>query len=145
MSPSFLDSVGLSTPCRILVIEDITGMRERLVSMLRALGHTSVGAAGAHTPDDGKIELCISGVVVATVRPRMFDAVFMDYNIESTTENGGTLTEFFIAGNPQIRVIGMSSEAACNHRMVQLGAVIGVRKREIERLIDESLRQARNH
>ncbi len=145
MSPSFLDSVGLSTPCRILVIEDITGIRERLVSTLRAMGHTAVGAAGAHAPDDGTIELCISGVVVATVRPSMFDAVFMDYNIESATENGGTLTEFFVAGNPQIRIIGMSSEPACNHRMVQFGAVIGVRKREIERLIDESLRQARNH
>jgi len=145
VSPSFLDSAGLSKPCRILVIEDITGVRERLVSTLRALGHTAVGAAGAHTPDDGKLELCISGVVVATVRPSMFDAVFMDYNIESATENGGTLTEFFVAGNPQIRVIGMSSESACNHRMVQLGALIGVRKRDIEHLVEESLRQARNH
>ena len=145
MSPSFLDSVGLGKPCRILVIEDITGMRERLVSTLRAIGHTVVGAAGARAPEEGSVVLCTAGTDVATVQPRMFDAVFMDYNIESSTENGGTLTEFFIAGNPQIRIIGMSSEPACNHRMVQLGAVIGVRKREIERLVDESLRQARNH
>ena len=144
MNPSFLDSVGLRKPCRILVIEDIPGMRERLVSTLRSIGHTVMGAAGARSPEDGSIVLCTAGTVVATVQPRMFDAVFMDYNIESSSENGGTLTEFFVAGNPQIRIIGMSSEPACNHRMVQLGALIGVRKREIEHLVEESLRQARN-
>lgn len=116
-----LDRAGLEEPGKkVLIVEDLTSLRQRAAEVLGQLGHEVTAVLGIESIENGvAVAFGESGTV--TLDLRGFDAALLDHYFLSRTHNGRTLTREMRLVNHG-RIIGMSSSGSANRAMVEAGA-----------------------
>lgn len=122
-------------PGRVLVVEDAAGHYDVMLRWLEHERHTVTTLGEVHDLEEDVLTGETLYGEPASAELRTIDVAFLDFYFPREPWNGGRLARALIAANPQIRVFGMSSVASKNEEMVRQGALGGLLKRELGRLI----------
>lgn len=122
---------------RVLVVEDAGVHYEAMVRWLEFEGHAVAPFSEINGLSDGTLRGRTLYGEDASADAATLDVAFLDFYFPHEPWNGGRLARALIAANPQIRVFGMSSVASKNEAMVREGALGGLLKRDLGRLIAE--------
>jgi CheY-like chemotaxis protein len=124
----------LQHPKRTLVIEDSVGFAKRLVEFLEEMGHEVWSLAGVETvTGDGVFGLSLDFETKCTV-PLDVDLAFLDHYFVGKSHNGETMTRV-LKQRGCGHIVAMSSDAGANLRMMEAGATLALRKRDLARML----------
>lgn len=132
---SGLANVGITSPARILAIEDATSFALELSEFLSTAGHSVLAITGVDQLENDRFapRTILFGTSQENLNLKEFEFCFLDHYFESENMNGTTLMPFLVSNN--VGVIGMSSSRSANERMKSLGAYFAVEKRLLGKLL----------
>lgn len=117
---------------KVLVVEDDLGHHARMLRWLLADGVEAVGLVAVRSMDGDEIVGKDAEDVEVRVALAEVGAAFLDYYFPGPFDGGRLARGLSNAG---VRCFGMSSVGEKNREMVLLGAVGGLRKRELAALL----------
>lgn len=117
-------------PQRVLVVEDHLPLLEGLRNYLATRGHTVITLTGIIEVEGTIAKGSNATGQLESVDLWKIDTIFLDYQFESITYNGGSFARV-LNQKSMGRVVAMSSSPASNAAMVREGAVFALRKNDL--------------
>ncbi len=129
------ESLGLHLPPkRVLVVEDHLPLLHRLAEYLEESGHEVTALQGVTEVSGSSATGPGPGDEVVEVDLRDVQVAFLDHYFLSREWNGARLArELTLWNDPKI--LGMSSDARANQRILEAGATLTLPKAELMRLL----------
>lgn len=122
---------ALSSPKKIIIVEDKVSFALQLASYLAGKGHEVFVYEGVESIEDGTLWGIrpLTSVTPDSLELKGIEVAFLDHYFSGVTFNGTSLTrELAPLG---IRIIGMSSVDHANQSMMRSGAVVAMLKDRI--------------